>query len=69
MADGKIHFDAAFGPYRMTLEPLDAETVQVTVYNVAELRFPLMWSRDMTKKQAEDAKELFENIGFFVFVD
>ena len=60
----KVKFDAAFGHYRMSLRKVDGGT-QVTMYDVAALRFPMLWSHLMSDEQASAAKELFEAVGYF----
>ena len=37
----------------------------VSMYDLGELRFPLIWGTPMTKAQANGAIELFKNIGYF----
>ena len=38
---------------------------QVTVYDLGNIRFPLMWSKTMDNKSAEGAAALFQAVGYF----
>lgn len=55
---------ARFGCYEMEVDKR-GNVSQVTVYDLGNIRFPLMWSKTMTNKQAEGALMLFEAIGYF----
>jgi hypothetical protein len=37
----------------------------VTMKDLSQLRFPVIWSSPMTKSQANGAIELFKQIGFY----
>lgn len=43
----------------------DADVADVFVRDISEIRFPLKWSKRMTKAQAHGAIQLFESIGYF----
>ena len=43
----------------------DADVADVSVRDISEIRFPLKWSKRMTKAQAHGAIQLFESIGYF----
>ncbi len=55
----------AYGGYRLTARKITANRVQVTMYDLGNLRFPLMWSTYMTREQAEGAFKLFALVGYF----
>lgn len=52
------------GGYRMTVQYYDSNA-QVTMYDLSNLRFPLVWSKTMTKAAARGASAIFESIGYF----
>lgn len=54
-----------FGSYRLRIDYKGNDFAQVTIEDVAQIRFPLMWSRPMTYAQANGALALFKMIGFF----
>jgi hypothetical protein len=43
----------------------DADAADVSVRDISEIRFPLKWSKRMTKAQAHGAIQIFEAIGYF----
>jgi hypothetical protein len=53
-----------YGSHLMIVECYENDA-QVTVYDHSSLRFPLMWSRPMSKKAAHGALELFRQIGYY----
>ena len=54
------------GGYRMKIAwHRDEDYAQVSVYDLGELHFPMIWSKGMTKAQARGAHELFEQIGYY----
>lgn len=56
----------AYGPYRMEIRYLaNCNTTQVTMYDVSQLRFPLLWSATLTDEQANAALDIFKTTGFF----
>ena len=58
--------ESMYGGYRMKIRYSDNEDfAQVSVYDLSNLRFPLMWSKGMSKAQANGAKALFEASGYF----
>lgn len=55
-----------FGSYRLKIRYFaNCNFAQVTMENVAELRFPLLWSIYMNDVQANAALTLFKSIGYF----
>lgn len=60
----KIRFCAVYGKYRMSIDRR-GDIAQVSVYDVSNLKYPLMWSKSLTNEQADAAKEMFEAIGYF----
>lgn len=56
-----------FGGYRLEVRYDGSENdfAQVTMYDLGELRFPMIWSTSMTKEQAVGAIELFKEVGYF----
>jgi hypothetical protein len=55
---------ARFGGYQMEVDRR-GNVSQVSVYDLSNLRFPLMWSKTMTNSQAEGAIALFQAVGYF----
>ena len=53
-----------YGGYKMEVEKR-GNVFQVTVYDLGNLRFPLMWSKTMTAEQAKGAIDLFQAIGYY----
>ena len=59
----------AFGRYRLEVRYTDEDYAQVTMSDVSQLRFPILWSVGMSKAQAKGAIEFFEKVGYFeVFI-
>ena len=54
-----------YGPYLLSIRYQGNDYAQVTMYDISELRFPLLWSTGMTYSAANGAKALFESIGYF----
>ncbi len=52
------------GGFRMIIKYFESYA-QVAVYDLSSLRFPLRWSKAMSKTAARGAHELFEAIGYF----
>ena len=52
------------GGYRMIVKYFESNA-QVTVYDLSNLKFPLRWSKTMTKAAARGASAIFETIGYF----
>lgn len=58
-----------YGSHRLSIRYFANDNhAQVTMYDDAELRFPLMWSYMMTDAEANSALELFKVIGYFDMV-
>ena len=55
----------AYGGYRLTARKVGDNLVQVKMYDLGNLHFPLMWSTYMTREQAEGAFKLFYLVGYF----
>lgn len=55
----------AYGPYRLTITYKDHNYAQVTMENVAEIKFPVIWSMGLNYEAANGALELFKAIGYF----
>ena len=55
----------AFGGYRLAARKLTDTLVQVKMYDLGAIRFPLVWSTYLTREQAQAAFELFQVIGYF----
>lgn len=55
-----------YGSYIMTVRHLaDCDKAQVSIEDISLLRFPLLWSRQLSDQQAHAAMALFESIGYF----
>lgn len=55
-----------FGSYELKIRYFaDSNKAQVTMYNIARFRFPLIWSTCLTDEQANAAAALFQSIGYF----
>ena len=54
-----------FGSFRLYVRKISDALAQVSVYDVGNIRFPLMWSKTMTTEQARGAVDLFEAVGYF----
>ena len=55
---------ARYGGYLMEVDKR-GNVSQVTVYDLGNLRFPLMWSKTLTNTQADGALKLFQAIGYY----
>ena len=53
-----------FSGYRLKVAYQNG-VAQVSMYDLGDLRFPLQWSKTMTKEQARGAIELFKNVGYY----
>lgn len=54
------------GSYRLAIRYFEnSNKAQVTMENIAALRFPLLWSATMTDEQANAALDLFKAVGYF----
>ncbi len=62
MANTEIEY--AYGPYRMR-QIFHPNFVQVSISDVSDLKWPLIWSMPMSKEQAVGARRLFEQVGYF----
>ena len=59
----------AYGRFRLEVRYTGDDYAQVTMSDVSQLRFPIIWSVGMSKAQARGAIEFFEKVGFFeVFI-
>lgn len=55
-----------YGSYRLEIRYMaNSNTAQVTMKDVAESRFPTIWSQTMKDDQANAALEIFKSIGYF----
>ena len=59
------HRVESYGQYRLTAlrTPYGYDTV--TMYDLGNLHFPLMWSTHLTEEETVGAIELFKAIGYF----
>ena len=55
----------AYGGYRLTARKIGDNLVQLRMYDLGNLRFPLMWSTGVTREQADGAFMLFNLTGYF----
>ena len=58
----------SYGKYRLKIRYPADETkdfASVSMSDVSQLRFPLLWSMGMNKSQAAGAIELFKQTGYF----
>ena len=53
-----------YGQYILKYDKRGA-VAQVTMYDLGDIRFPLVWSKTMTVEQGLGALALFEAIGYF----
>lgn len=53
-----------YGGYRMCARYCNDNYAQVAMYDLGEW-IPMVWSKGMTWKQADGARELFKAIGYF----
>lgn len=56
-----------YGSHIMTIDWHD-NYATVRVEDLAQLRFPLIWSKQMTKEQAWAVRYMFTRIGYFEVV-
>lgn len=56
--------ESRYGSHVMTITWHDSYAT-VKIEDLAQLRFPLLWSKQMSKDQARAARHLFEQIGYF----
>lgn len=62
--DTVLEYD--YGKYRLKVTyPQGKGIAQVSMSDVSELRFSLIWSMTMSLEQASGAIELFKQVGFF----
>ena len=56
-----------YGHYKLSVRypSKEKDFASVTMTDLSQLRFPLMWSSPMTKAQANGAIKLFKNIGYY----
>lgn len=55
---------ARYGSYLMEVDKR-GNVSQVTVYDLGNIRFPLMWSKTMSNTQADGAIALFQAVGYY----
>lgn len=55
---------ARYGSYLMEVDKR-GNVSQVTVYDLGNIRFPLMWSKTMRNDSAEGALRLFQSVGYY----
>lgn len=54
------------GSHRLTIRYFEnSNKAQVTMEDIAALRFPLLWSVPMNDEQANAALDLFKAVGYF----
>lgn len=55
-----------YGSHQMKVRYFaNSNRAQVTMYDLSELRFPLLWSATLTDDQANAARDIFKTTGFF----
>lgn len=54
-----------YGGYRLIVRYCGNDHAQVSMYDLSELHFPLLWSSSMTYQAANGAIKLFKAIGYF----
>ena len=59
----------AYGGYRLTARKTREGYSQLTMYDLGALRFPFMWSKELTNEQAKGAFDLFYLVGYFKMPD
>lgn len=58
-----------YGSHKLTIEYKGNDFAQVSVEDLSEFNFPLIFSRHMNYAQANAYLEIFKNIGFVDVVD
>ena len=59
----------AYGHYRLKIHYNGNGFAQVTMSDIAQMKYPLLWSCGMTYEQANESLETFRNKGYFDMPD
>lgn len=54
-----------YGHHTIEIDYRDNDYAQVTINDLSNIRWPLVWSSGMTYKQANAALEIFKAVGYF----